>query len=127
VEHEVSLYYIANEIATTYTGMMIAIPEPEWAIFTVMLVLVVGLSGCAEMSGTERSTLTGGAAGAAGGALIGAMAGNAGMGAAIGAGVGVVGGFLYGKHKESEQNAYQQGYQQGQQSRYRCSGLLLES
>ena len=36
VEHEVSLYYIANEIATTYTGMMIAIPEPEWAIFYAM-------------------------------------------------------------------------------------------
>lgn len=36
VEHEVSLYSIANEIATTYTGMMIAIPEPEWAIFYAM-------------------------------------------------------------------------------------------
>jgi len=33
VEHEVSLYDIANELTTTYTGMMIAIPEPEWAIF----------------------------------------------------------------------------------------------
>jgi len=36
VENEVSLYYIANEIATTYTGMMIAIPEPEWAVFYAM-------------------------------------------------------------------------------------------
>jgi len=36
VEQEVSLYYIANEIATTSTGMMIAIPEPEWAIFYAM-------------------------------------------------------------------------------------------
>jgi hypothetical protein len=36
VEQGVSLYYIANEIATTYTGMMIAIPEPEWAIFYAM-------------------------------------------------------------------------------------------
>jgi len=36
VEHEVSLYYIANEIAATYTGMMIAIPEPEWAVFYAM-------------------------------------------------------------------------------------------
>jgi hypothetical protein len=36
VEHEVSLYYIANEIATTYTGMMIAIPEAEWAVFYAM-------------------------------------------------------------------------------------------
>ena len=36
VEHEVSLYDIANEIATTYKGMMIAIPEPEWDIFYAM-------------------------------------------------------------------------------------------
>jgi hypothetical protein len=32
----VSLYYIANDIATTYKGMMIAIPEPEWSIFYAM-------------------------------------------------------------------------------------------
>ena len=36
IEQEVSLYYIANEIATTYTGMMIAIPEPEWTVFYAM-------------------------------------------------------------------------------------------
>ena len=36
IDQEVSLYYIANEIATTYKGMMIAIPEPEWTIFSTM-------------------------------------------------------------------------------------------
>jgi hypothetical protein len=36
VEHEMSLYYIANEIAATYTGMMIAILEPEWVVFYAM-------------------------------------------------------------------------------------------
>ena len=36
VEHAVSLYSIANEIATTYAGMMIAISEPEWAVFYAM-------------------------------------------------------------------------------------------
>ena len=36
VEQEVSLYDIANEIASTSTGMMIAMPEPEWAIFYAM-------------------------------------------------------------------------------------------
>jgi hypothetical protein len=36
VDREVSLYYIANEISTTYKGMMIAIPEPEWDIFYAM-------------------------------------------------------------------------------------------
>jgi IS4 transposase len=36
IDHDVSLYYIANEIATTATGMMIAIPETEWGIFSTM-------------------------------------------------------------------------------------------
>lgn len=36
IDQEVSLYYVANEIATTYKGMMIAIPEPEWSIFSTM-------------------------------------------------------------------------------------------
>jgi hypothetical protein len=36
VEHEVSLDYSANELATTSTGMRIAIPEPEWAVFYAM-------------------------------------------------------------------------------------------
>jgi hypothetical protein len=31
-----SLYYIANEISTTYHGMMIAIPAPEWDVFYAM-------------------------------------------------------------------------------------------
>jgi hypothetical protein len=35
-DEEVSLYYIANEITTTYHGMMIAIPEPEWDVFYSM-------------------------------------------------------------------------------------------
>jgi hypothetical protein len=36
VDEEVSLYYIANDIATTYHGMMIAIPDPEWDVFYAM-------------------------------------------------------------------------------------------
>lgn len=36
VDEEVSLYYIANEISTTYHGMMIAIPAPEWDVFYAM-------------------------------------------------------------------------------------------
>jgi hypothetical protein len=36
VDQEVSLYYIANELSTTYKGMMIAIPDPEWAVFEAM-------------------------------------------------------------------------------------------
>jgi IS4 transposase len=33
VDGEVSLYYIANDLSTTYNGMMIAIPEAEWDVF----------------------------------------------------------------------------------------------
>lgn len=33
VDEEVSLYYIANDLSTTYNGMMIAIPEVEWDVF----------------------------------------------------------------------------------------------
>jgi hypothetical protein len=32
----VSLHSIANEITTTYHGMMIAIPAPEWDVFYSM-------------------------------------------------------------------------------------------
>jgi hypothetical protein len=36
VDQEVSLSDSANAISTTYTGMMMAIPEPEWDIFSAM-------------------------------------------------------------------------------------------
>ena len=36
VDDEVSLYSVANEIATTSHGMMIAIPEPEWDVLYAM-------------------------------------------------------------------------------------------
>jgi hypothetical protein len=38
VTEEVSGYYIANEIARTYAGMMIAIPEEEWIGFAQLTV-----------------------------------------------------------------------------------------
>jgi hypothetical protein len=38
VTEEVSGYYMANEIARTYEGMMIAIPEEEWVVFARMTV-----------------------------------------------------------------------------------------
>jgi hypothetical protein len=34
INEEVSEYYIAQEIATTYTGMLIAVPECDWTVFT---------------------------------------------------------------------------------------------
>jgi IS4 transposase len=38
VDEDVSLYYLANDVATTYHGMMIAIPEEEWDVFARMSV-----------------------------------------------------------------------------------------
>ena len=34
VDAEVSLYYLANDLSTTYHGMMIAIPEAQWEVFS---------------------------------------------------------------------------------------------
>jgi hypothetical protein len=36
IDQELSLYYVANDIAQTYHGMMIAIPEDEWHVFSRM-------------------------------------------------------------------------------------------
>ena len=49
-------------------------------MLAVLMGVLVALTGCADMTGTQQRTVTGGAAGAAGGTLIGAIAGNAGRG-----------------------------------------------
>jgi hypothetical protein len=36
INQEVSGYYIANEIAETYRGVMIAIPESQWWVFVTV-------------------------------------------------------------------------------------------
>jgi hypothetical protein len=33
IDQGLSLYYVANDIAQTYHGMLIAIPEDEWRVF----------------------------------------------------------------------------------------------
>jgi Transposase DDE domain len=38
IDQDLSLYYVAHEIAQTYQGMMIAIPEEEWHVFSSMTV-----------------------------------------------------------------------------------------
>ena len=59
VETTVSGYYIAQEIARTSGGMMIAIPEPEWAVFTDLTVpqmaaLLIELAGNARLSKYQK-------------------------------------------------------------------------
>ena len=36
IDPDLSLYYVAHEIAQTYQGMMMAIPEEEWRVFSCM-------------------------------------------------------------------------------------------
>lgn len=54
------------------------------------------ISGCANMSDTQRRTATGAGVGAAAGAVLGAVTGGrAGTGAVIGAGVGALGTYIW--------------------------------
>jgi len=76
-----------------------------------------GISGCANMSETQKTTGTGAAIGAAAGAVIGAATagGNKGKsaatGAAIGAAVGAGGGYMWSKHMEEQKAAMEQATQ----------------
>jgi len=64
----------------------------------VMMVFVFTFVGCAGMSRTQQTTLSGAGIGAAGGAVLGAVVGgNPLVGAAIGAGVGGAAGYIVGE------------------------------
>ncbi len=81
-----------------------------------LIVVMLPVAGCSNLSPGEQRALTGTAIGTAGGAAIGAIAGNAALGAGIGAAAGLAGGLLVNGWKNSENRSYQQGYQAGQQS-----------
>jgi outer membrane protein OmpA-like peptidoglycan-associated protein len=74
------------------------------------LMIAVAMSGCANMSDTQKQTAMGTGIGAAAGAAIGALAGG-GKGAAIGAGVGALAGaggsYLWSQHMEEQKQAMQ--------------------
>lgn len=75
---------------------------------------VSGLSGCANMTETQKTTGTGAAIGAAAGGVIGAVTGDrksAATGAAIGAAVGAGGGYLWSKHMEKQKAEMEQATQ----------------
>jgi outer membrane protein OmpA-like peptidoglycan-associated protein len=83
-------------------------------LLSAIAVGLSGLSGCANMTETQKTTGTGAAIGAAAGAIIGvATAGgnkgkSAATGAAIGAAVGAGGGYLWSKHMEEQKVAMEQ-------------------
>ncbi len=66
-------------------------------IVLVILSFALTLAGCAGMSRTQQTTLSGAAIGAAGGGLLGAVAGHPLAGAAVGAGAGALGGYIVGE------------------------------
>ena len=87
------------------------------AVASALTLSVGALSGCANMSETERTTGTGAAIGAVAGGLIGAAtaAGNRGKsaatGAAIGAAIGAGGGYLWSQRMQEQKAAMEQATQ----------------
>ncbi len=75
-------------------------------LLVFVVVLTLGLGGCASMDESQQNTAKGTAAGtgvgAALGAVIGALAGDPALGAGIGAGVGLAGGYLWSSHMEKQ-------------------------
>jgi len=66
----------------------------------LIVLAVLFLVGCANMTPTQQTTLSGGAMGAAGGAAITAIAGgNPAIGAAIGGAAGALGGYISGQRR----------------------------
>jgi outer membrane protein OmpA-like peptidoglycan-associated protein len=67
------------------------------------------LSGCADMTDTQRRTATGAGVGALAGAVLGsATGGNAGTGAVIGAGVGALGTYIWSQNMEKQKREMEQ-------------------
>jgi hypothetical protein len=81
----------------------------RWVSLLGVLMTLLMLAGCADMSDTQRRTGTGAAVGAAGGAVVGAIAGDTALGAVVGTAAGAAGGYLYDKHEKSKEEAYEQG------------------
>ena len=83
-------------------------------IIVSLSAIAFGLSGCANLTETQKTTGTGAAIGAVAGAVLGAATGGgkrAATGAAIGAVVGAGGGYLWSKHMEEQKAAMEQATQ----------------
>ncbi len=79
-------------------------------------ILALGVSGCADMSATQRGTATGAGAGAALGAIIGGTTGGGGSsratkGAVLGGAAGAVIGNIWSKRMEQQKQAMEQATQ----------------
>lgn len=74
--------------------------RPLWVLSAAA---VFALTGCANMTDSQRGTATGVGVGTAAGAVIGAIAGD-GKGAAIGATLGGLGGYVWSQRMERQKN-----------------------
>ncbi|RJG01141.1 OmpA family protein [Noviherbaspirillum sedimenti] len=80
----------------------------------IAVAVAIAVSGCADMSPTQRGTAQGAGLGALGGAVIGAMAGDrkdAATGAVIGAAAGAIAGNVWSKRMESQKRAMEEATQ----------------
>lgn len=69
--------------------------------FAFVILAFVSTLGCAGMSHTQQTTLSGGAIGAAGGAVLGAVVGGSpAIGAAVGGAAGAGVGYIIGEHDQ---------------------------
>ncbi|MCB5189630.1 OmpA family protein [Methylobacillus arboreus] len=78
------------------------------------LIATLALSGCANMSETQKGTTKGAAIGAGAGAVVGAIAGKgkgAAIGAAVGAGAGAIAGNVWSKRMEEQKRQMEEATQ----------------
>src|SRR5215470_11978556 len=86
-------------------------------VVTSLLAGALALTGCADMSDTQKGTAAGAGIGAAGGAVLGAATAgghtgrSAGTGAVIGGAVGAIGGYIWSKKQEETRLKMQQAAQ----------------
>src|SRR6185369_8460715 len=96
------------QLSTTVSGGLIM----NKFIVTLVAIAVGTVSGCAEMTETQRTTGTGAAIGAAAGAVVGGLTGGGGKGVATGAVVGGAlgagGGYLWSQHMQEQKASMEQ-------------------
>ena len=76
-----------------------------------LLIVSLGLAGCANMSETQKGTAKGAGIGAAAGGVVGALAGGgkgAAIGAVVGAGAGAIAGNVWSKKMEAQKQEMEQ-------------------
>jgi len=90
--------------ATTRKNTVNTLSQPTRTSLIAASILALALTGCANMTETQKGTATGAGVGALAGVIIGDSKG----GAAIGAAAGALGGYLWSKHMQDKKAAMEQ-------------------